>query len=58
MKRYSKEGIDVPVGCYERAGIRGLADSFILNQLGPVIEKSAIGFIGMTVLEFSAEFQK
>ena len=43
MKKDGNEDFDVAIGCYDGAGICELVGSFILNQLGPVIDKSDIG---------------
>ena len=43
VKKDGNEDFDVPMGCYNRAEIGELVGSFILNQLGPVIDKNDIG---------------
>ena len=44
VKKEGNEDLDVLMGCCDRAEICELVGSFILNQLGPVIDKNDIGF--------------
>ena len=43
VKKDGNEDFDVPMGCYDGAEIFELVGSFILNQLGSVIDKNDIG---------------
>ena len=43
MKKDGKKDFDVPMGCFDGAEICELVGSFILNQLGSVIDKNDIG---------------
>ena len=43
VKKDGNEDFDVPMGCYNGAEIFELVGSFILNQLGSVIDKNDIG---------------
>ena len=43
VKKDDNEDFDVPMGCYDGPEICELVGSFILNQLGSVIDKNDIG---------------
>ena len=43
VKKDGDEDFDVPMGCYDGAKICELVGSFILNQLGSIIDKNDIG---------------
>ena len=43
MQKDGYEDFDVPMGCFDGAEICELVGSFILNQLGSVIDKNDIG---------------
>ena len=52
VKKDGNEDFYVPMGCYHGVEICELVGSFILNQLGPVIEKNDIGLYrddGLTI---------
>ena len=52
VKKEGNEDLDVLMGCCDRAEICELVGSFILNQLGPVIDKNDIGLYrddGLTI---------
>ena len=57
VKKDNNEDFDVPMGCYDGPEICQLVGSFILNQLGSVIDKNDIGSIGMAALEFFVDSQ-
>ena len=42
MKKDGNQDFDIPMGCYDGAEICELADSFILSQLGSVMDKNDI----------------
>ena len=50
VKKDDNDDFDIFMGCYDGAEVSELEDSFIFHQLGPVIDKIDICFIGMTVL--------
>ena len=58
VKKDDNEDFDVPMGCYDGPEICELVGSFILNQLGSVIDKNDIGSIGMAALEFFVDSQR
>ena len=43
-KKDGNEDFDVSMGCYDGAEVCELEGPFILNQLGPVIDKNDTGF--------------
>ena len=43
VKKDGNVDFDVPMGCYDGAEICRLVDSFMVHQLGPVIDKNDIG---------------
>ena len=55
VKKHGNDNFDVSMECYDRARICELVGSFILNQLGLVIEKNVIGLNRDD--EFFAELQ-
>ena len=43
IKREGDEDIDVPMGCYDGAGVCGLVGSHLLNKLLNIVDKESIG---------------